>query len=113
MIELIAVLVILGVMVPVVIKKFNLLTDSASVTALQSGIRELRSRESVAWFKIKLSENGYTNDADVYNSVDKNIGEGFRWNPGPAISGGRLHFKSQSVLLNRAQSTPNSPASWL
>lgn len=112
MIELMAVLVILGVMVSVIIKKFNLLTDTASITTLQSGVRELKSRESVTWFKIKLSETGYTTDSDVYNSVDKNIGPGYSWNPGPAIGGGRLYYKSQSVLLNRSPSTPNSPASW-
>jgi prepilin-type N-terminal cleavage/methylation domain-containing protein len=113
LLELISVLIIMGVMVSVVIKKFDLLSDNASITALKSGIRELKSRESVTWFKIKLSDIGYTNDVDVYNAVDKDIGQGFSWNPGPEISGGRLHFKSQSVNLNRVQSTPNSPGSWL
>jgi prepilin-type N-terminal cleavage/methylation domain-containing protein len=113
LIELVSVLIIMGVMVSVVIKKFDLLSDNASITALKSGIRELKSRESVTWFKIKLSDIGYTNDVDVYNAVDKDIGQGFSWNPGPEISGGILHFKSQSVNLNRVQSTPDSPGSWM
>ncbi len=113
LIELLSVMVIMSVMVSVAIKKFDLLSDNASITALQSGIRELRTRESVTWFKIKLSDTGYTNDVDVYNAIDKNLGQEYIWNPGPDISGGRLHFKSQSVDLNRAPSTPNSPASWL
>ncbi len=113
MIELISVMVIMSVMVSVAIKKFDLLSDKASITALQSGIRELRTRESVTWFKIKLSDTGYTNDVDVYNSVDKNIGQEYSWNPGPDISGGRLHFKSQSIDLNRVPSSPNSPGSWI
>jgi hypothetical protein len=63
----------MGVMVSVVIKKFDLLSDNASITALQAGVRELKSRETATWFKIKLSDTGYTNDVDVYNAVDKDI----------------------------------------
>ena len=113
LIELMAVMVIMGVMVSVAIKKFDLLSDNASIIAIEAGIQELKLRESVTWFKIKLSDTGYTNDVDVYNAIDKNLGQEYIWNPGPDISGGRLHFKSQSVDLNRAPSTPNSPASWL
>ncbi len=113
LIELISVLIIMGVMVSVVIKKFDLLSDNASITALQAGVGELKSRETVTWFKIKLSDTGYTNDVDVYNAFDKELGQGFSWNPGPEISGGGLHFKSLSVNLNRVPSTPNSPGAWM
>ena len=77
LIELLSVMVIMSVMVSVGIKKFDLLSDKASITALQAGIRELKTRETVAWSKIKLSDTGYTNDAEVYDSVDKNIGPGY------------------------------------
>jgi prepilin-type N-terminal cleavage/methylation domain-containing protein len=113
LIEIISVLIILGVMVSVIIKKFDFLQDNASITALQAGIQELKARESVAWFKLKLSDNGYTNDADVFSAVNKNIGTEYNWDIGPGISGGRLQFKSQSVDLNRIPSTPNSPGSWI
>jgi len=112
LIELISVLIIMGVMISVVIQKLDLLSDNASIAALQTAVRDLKSRESVTWFKIKLSDTGYTNDVDVYNSVDKTIGQGFSWNPGPDISGGRLHFKSESIDLSRVSSTPTSPGTW-
>jgi len=112
LIELISVLIIMGVMVSVAIKKFDLLSDNASITVLQDGVGELKSRETVTWFKIKLSDTGYTNDGDVYNAVDKDIGQEFSWNPGPLISGGTLHFRSQSITLSRVPSTPNSPGYW-
>jgi len=112
LIELISVMIIMGVMVSVVIQKLDLLSDNASIAALQTAVRDLKSRESVTWFKIKLSDIGYTNDVDVYNSVDKTMGQGFSWNPGPDISGGRLHFKSESIDLSRVSSTPTSPGSW-
>ena len=113
LIELISVLIIMGVIVSVAIKKYDLLSDTASITTLKSGVRELKARESLTWFQLKLSDTGYTNDVDVYNAIDKDIGRGFSWNPGPDISGGRLYFKSQSVNLNRVQSTANSPGSWM
>ena len=112
LIELISVLIIMGVMASIAIKKYDILSDSASITAIETGLQELRTRESITWFKIKLSDTGYTNDADVYNAIDKNLGQGYSWNPGPDISGGSLHFKSQSVNLNRVQSTLISPGSW-
>ena len=112
LIELISCMVIMSMMFSVAVKKFDLLTDNASITALQSAIRELRTRETVTWSKLKLSDTGYTTDAEVYDAVDKIIGTGYSWNPGPDISGGRLHFKSQSIDLNRVPSTPNSPGSW-
>ena len=112
LIELISVLIIMGVMGSIAIKKYDILSDSASITAIETGLQELRTRESITWFKIKLSDTGYTNDADVYNAIDKNLGQGYSWNPGPDISGGSLHFKSQSVNLNRVHSTLISPGSW-
>ena len=113
LIELISVMVIMGVMLSVAIKKFDILTDQASITAIKSGVQELRTRESITWFKIKISDTGYTNDVDVYNAIEKNLGQGYIWNPGPDISGGRLHFKSQSVNLSRTLSTRSSPGSWM
>ena len=112
LIELLSVMVIMSVMVSVGIKKFDLLSDNANITTLRSGIRELNTRETVAWSKMKLSDTGYSNDTDVYNAIDKNIDPEYIWNPAPNTSGGRLHFKSQAIDLTRVPSTPTSPASW-
>jgi len=49
LIELMAVLVIMSVMASVAIKKFDLLSDSASITALKTGVRELNTRETLVW----------------------------------------------------------------
>ena len=112
LLELMAVLVILGVMFSVAIKKFDLISDSASITAIKAGVRELNIQETMVWTQIKLSDIGWTSDADVYNAVGKNLGQGYRWNPGPTIPGGTLHYNSQSVVLVRNQSTRNSVGSW-
>ena len=110
LIELISVLIIMGVVASVAIKKLDLLSDNASINTMRTVVRELKSRETITWFDKKLS--GYTNDLEVYNAVDKNMGQGISWNPGPDISGGRLHLKSISVGLIRVPSTVNSPGTW-
>jgi hypothetical protein len=62
---------------------------------------------------MKLSDTGWTTDLDVYDAVDKNLGAGYSWNPDPNISGGTLHFKSQSIVLVRDESKRNSVGSWI
>ena len=112
LIELIAVMVIMGVMTSVGVKKYDILSDSAEITAIKAGIRELNTQESLVWIDMKLSDTGWTADVDVYNAVEKNLGQGYRWNPGPAIIGGTLQYKSQSVTLVRNQSTRHTVSSW-
>ena len=113
LIELMSVLVIMGVIFSVAIKKFDLLTDNASITALKAGVKELNTQESLIWIKMKLSETGWAADLDVYNAVGKNLGARYSWSPGPNISGGTLHYRSQSVALIRNESTGKTPGSWI
>jgi len=113
LLELMAVLVIMGVMFSVAIKKYDLLSDSASITALKAGVRELNTQETLIWIDMKLSDTGWTGDVDVYNAVGKNLGQGYRWNPGPTISGGTLHHEGQSVALVRNPSTRNTAGFWI
>ena len=113
LLEMMSVLVILGVLFSVAIKKYDLLSDSANITAIKAGVRELNTQETLIWIDMKLSDTGWTADVDVYNAVEKNLGQGYRWNPGPAITGGTLHYDSQSVTLVRTQSTRQTVGSWL
>ena len=113
LLELMSVLVIMGVIFSIAIKKYDLLTDSASITALEAGIRELNTQETLVWIDMKLSDTGWTADVDVYNTVEQNLGGAYRWNPGPNITGGTLYHRSQSVVLVRNQSTKNNVGSWI
>lgn len=112
LLEMMSVLVIMGVMFSVAINKIDLLSDTASLTALKAGVRELNTRETLVWTNIKLSDAGWKNDVDVFNSVDKQIGQGYRWNPAPDVSGGQLQYKAQAIDLNRKASTYNSMGVW-
>jgi len=112
LLELIAVMVIFGTMLSVTIKKFDIISDTASLTALKVGVRELNTRETMVWSKVKLSHDGWLDDGIVFHAVDKQIGKGYGWNPLPDADGGTLHFKAQSVDLKRDASTRKSAGSW-
>ena len=112
LLELMSVLIIMGVMFSVAINKYDQLSDSANLTALTAGIRELNSQETLVWIDMKLSDTGWTADVDVYNTVKKSLGQGYTWNPGPTIAGGTLHYGSQSVALVRTPSTLSDVGTW-
>ncbi len=115
LIELISVMIIMGVVASVSIQKFDIVSDTATERALHLGIKELNIRESLTWSNIKISTDGYTTDADLYLLVKPmtNLGGKYHWNPDPPDSaGGTLHFNSQSIALNRQQSTASTAGKW-
>jgi len=112
LLEMMSVLVILGVIFSVTIKKFTALTDTATQKALVSAIQELNVRETLTWYDSKISTAGWANDPDVFKALDTKLGAGFRWNPAANELGGALHFGNHIIALTRIQSTDKSAASW-
>ena len=112
LLELMAVLVIMGVLTSAGVKKYDILSDTADITAITAGIRELNMQETLVWIDMKLSDTGWKSDVEVFNAVDKNLGQGYRWDPGPNIGGGTLHYQSQSVALVRGESKISNEGSW-
>ena len=115
LIELISVMIIMGVVASVSIKKFDVLSSTAGEKALDLGIKELNIRESLTWSNLKISSDGYTDDETLWFIVepDLHLGGRYRWNSGPHISdGGTLHFDSNSITLNRQPSTMTSAGKW-
>ena len=112
LIELISVMIIMGVMSSVAIKKVDFITGTASTRALAVTVKELNIRESLVWSNMKISNDGYTTDADVFAALDKNLGAKLKWNPSPTIDGGTLHLESQSIVLNRTHSTFSAAGKW-
>jgi prepilin-type N-terminal cleavage/methylation domain-containing protein len=112
LIELISVMIIMGVMSSVAVKKFDTITDTASTRALAAAMKELNVSESLVWCNMKISNEGYTTDEDVFAALDKNLGPKFKWDPGPTIEGGTLHFESYSIVLKRTPSTNATAGKW-
>ena len=112
LIEVMSVIVIMGVMLSVGIKKLDLLSETAADRVLEDVVRELNTRETLVWTKIKLSDSGWTNDADVFAQIDKDLGSEFDWTVEPNVTGGTLRFKSRPIVLNRIASTKASVGRW-
>ena len=112
LIELLSVMVIMGVMSSVAVKKFDLISDTARTKALDAAVKELNVRESLMWSNIKISTDGYTTDANLFAALDIDLGSKLKWNPGPAIDGGTLHFESKAIVLTRTPSTFSAAGKW-
>ena len=112
LIELISIMIILGVLGSVAIRKYDNLTNTANVRALAAAVIELNVRESLIWANVKISGDGYTTDEDIFAALDKNLGSKLKWDPGPAVDGGTLHLESHSIRLNRTPSTCTAAGSW-
>jgi type II secretory pathway pseudopilin PulG len=112
LIELISIMIILGVLGSVAVRKYDNLTNTASERVLAATVKELNIRESLIWTNMKISNDGYTNDTDVYTALNTDFGSRVKWNPGPTIDGGTLHIESQSIFLNRTHSTNSAAGKW-
>ena len=114
LVEIIAVLIILGILAAVAVPKYIDMTEQAKDRALEAGIAELNSRENLVWSKVKLAE--YTKDSDVTGATNysTDLGADYTWKGGSAATtGGELIFQGQSsVVLNRDPSTTERPARW-
>ena len=111
LIEIIAVLVILGVLAAVAVPRYIDLQDEAELRAIDAGIAELNSRENLTWSEEKLS-SGWTNDATTFAAMDTNLGAKYSWSTTASVTGGVLDFGNESKTLTRTASTTESPASW-
>ena len=112
LIEIMASLVILGVLTSVVAHRYNELEASSEIVAISVGVRELNTREMLSWLDSKLSPSGYPGDEGLFGGIDKDLGPDYRWDDGPRAGGGTLRFGSQAVLLQRISSNSSSPGRW-
>ena len=110
--ELLSVIVIMGVLASVAIKKFNFLHGNAEIRAIEAALNELNAREHLTWTNKKLSTAGWIDDTDIFGLVDTVLGQGFDWNPGATDTGGTLIYGSQSIALTRVKSTSGAAAKW-
>lgn len=127
LVEIIAVLIILGILAAVAVPRYIDLEANAKSRAIDAAVSELNGRESLAWADIKISANGYsatTGDTDVWDKVrvqetgsDQRpyLGADYVWSTTPATQDGTtgLSFKGgTAVLLTRTPSTSTQPATW-
>ena len=114
LIELIAVMIILGVLAAMVVPRYIDLDENARQRAIEAGIAELNGREGLVWTNIKISSTGYEDDITTFGRYDKNLGTDYIWTDGPAPSGGtiKLGLSGNEVPLTRSESSETHPGHW-
>ena len=113
LIEIIAVLVILGIIAALAVPRFVDLENNARQKAIDTIVSEINARESLTWANHKISTSGYVDDAKIFGEINLNFAPNYTWNLGnPTVSGGILNFKGESFTLSRTASSYLDPAVW-
>jgi len=117
LVEIIAVLIILGILAAVAVPRYIDLEASAKLRAIDAAVAELNGRESLVWADVKISSTtGWSSDSSVWNytGYDKSLGSDYTWKSGPSqTTGGVVTFKSVDFNLSRTASTNIKPGVWV
>jgi len=111
-VELIAVLVILGLLSSVALPRFIALDASSTDRAIGSVIAELNGRENLAWAGVKISVGGYTDDTTLRDQVNYDLGSDFSWTDFPSETGATVKFRDMNYTLIRTPSDELRPGIW-
>ena len=116
LVEIIAVLIILGILAAVAVPRYIDLEANAKDRAVDAAISELNGRESLTWADHKISTAGYAGDGALNCAggdpcVDYDLGGDYSLaDPPPAVVD--IEFKGTIVNLTRTPSTTGQPAVW-
>ena len=123
LVEIIAVLIILGILAAVAVPRYIDLETSAKNRALDAAIAELNGRESLSWADIKISATGgFPGDAAVWtkmapatsvpaNTVDLGA-EYSKITSATPPGSAPLTFKGTTLTISRTAATNSQPAIW-
>ena len=120
LVEIIAVLIILGILAAVAVPRYIDLETNARDRAIDAGISELNGRESLVWADHKISRSGWVSDSKILNGggtpagVDYDLGSDYAWSGGQNATGESfLSFKGGPVVsVTRSPSATDRPATW-
>lgn len=112
LIEIIAVLIILGILAAVAVPRFIDVAASADQRALDLGVAELNQRESLVWANMMLSNTGWSDDSTNYGQMNVDLGADYHWPLPATAAGGTLRFGSATAALSRTPSTSLSAGRW-
>ena len=109
LIEIIAVLVILGILAAVAIPKYISMMEQSRISAAQAAIAEIKARSSNYYASQMLSGGGATTGAAVQASVFANSGVGSDFVLAATASGSDILITVTTVKLN---SIPATSGTW-
>jgi prepilin-type N-terminal cleavage/methylation domain-containing protein len=112
LIEVIAVLVVLGILAAVAIPKYLDLGNQAKIAALKAGAAELNGREALNWAANMVATKGLPVDATVFEQAGQDLGADYTWTGLPTVAGGTLVFSGLTKDLIRTPGNTTTPAVW-
>lgn len=127
LVEIIAVLIILGILAAVAVPRYINLEANAKKRAIDAAISELNGRENLMWANIKIEPNAPNDSAGMDNRVwtemtsatpsGYDLGAEYEWDSAagdPQKTGDSdLRFQGGAyVTLTRQTATIDSPATW-
>jgi prepilin-type N-terminal cleavage/methylation domain-containing protein len=107
LVEIIAVLIILGILAAVAVPRYIDLEDNARARAVEAAVAELNGRESLTWADVKISSTGWLNDGNVLSQLNTDLGDDYTWTSATSFT-----FRGESFTLNRTESLTSQPGSW-
>ena len=118
LVEIIAVLIILGILAAVAVPRYIDLESSAKIRAVDAAVAELNGRESLVWADVKISTtDGWVDDTTIwdYSQYSTNLGADYIWTtlPTKVTNKGELKFKGVTFELSRTVSSNDRPAVWV
>jgi prepilin-type N-terminal cleavage/methylation domain-containing protein len=124
LVEIIAVLIILGILAAVAVPRYIDLEANAKIRAVDAAVSELNGRESLTWADVKISGTGYKTtgtplgDNAVWSKLAPGgtivLGGDYKWTVGPNQNSGtsKFEFKGEEFTVSRIVSTRNQPGVW-
>ena len=113
LVEIIAVLVILGVLAAVAVPRYVDLEENARQKCIETVISEINARENLTWADHKISTSGFVSDAKIFTEINFNLDPSYIWHLGaPSINGGTIDFKGEYFTLSRRASSSLKSAVW-
>lgn len=120
LVEIIAVLIILGILAAVAVPRYINLEANAKDRAIDAAVSELNGRENLTWANVKIGSSPPGTDplmdVAVWLAMNTDLGADYAWEAlAPAsTTGGGLNFQTAAtaVTLIRTLATLDSPGSW-
>jgi MSHA pilin protein MshA len=117
LVEIIAVLIILGILAAVAVPRYIDLEVSSKKRGIESAVAELNGRESLVWAETKISGSG--DATTVMNSIASGnpdshlyLGADYTWVGDPTSGNAILDFQGQQATVTRQVDTPTNPGVW-
>jgi prepilin-type N-terminal cleavage/methylation domain-containing protein len=120
LVEIIAVLIILGILAAVAVPRYIDLETNAKQRAIDAAVSELSGRESLTWADAKISTAGYTDDTAIWTAMKKgaawpDLGADYVFSGTitTATSTVKLSFKGGAQIdVQRSPSAADRPGTW-